>query len=228
LYDTENDPWEINNLAENPEYADVLKRMRTANREWVGRIKDTGFIPEADRVDRAEETPMYDYMRSGNIDLELIIDAAEVATLGNVENLPALKSYLKSEESAIRYWGATGLLILGDEAAPAKGDLLAALNDKSANVVIVSAEALYNLGEEEAAKNALLSVLENPNEFARAHALNTIDCIEEKSQEMIDGVINMIKTSPQMTRNRYDLRAARWLVEKWGLNPADYQFEFDW
>jgi|GEM_PF-3141058 len=174
------------------------------------------------------ELLMYDYMRSGNINLEPIMDAAEMATIGKIENLPALQFYLKNDESAIRYWGATGLLILGDEAAPAKGDLLAALNDKSANVVTVAAEALYNLGETEAAKKALLSVLENPNEFARCHALNAIDCIEEKSAEMIDGVINMIKTSPQMTRNRYDLRAARWLVEKWGLNPADYQFEFDW
>ncbi|HDR50512.1 MAG TPA: sulfatase [Mariniphaga anaerophila] len=228
LYNTEDDPWEINNLAGDPAYADVLERMRAANREWVSRIKDTGFIPEADRVDRAGETPMYDYMRSGNINLEPIMDAAEMATIGKIENLPALQFYLKNDESAIRYWGATGLLILGDEAAPAKGDLLAALNDKSANVVTVAAEALYNLGETEAAKKALLSVLENPNEFARCHALNAIDCIEEKSAEMIDGVINMIKTSPQMTRNRYDLRAARWLVEKWGLNPADYQFEFDW
>jgi arylsulfatase A-like enzyme len=228
LYDTENDPWEINNLARDPAYADVLERMRAANREWVGRIKDTGFIPEADRIDRAGEMPMYDYMRSGKIDLEPIMDAAEVATLGRAENIEELQSYLQNEESAIRYWGATGLLILGNEAAPAKEDLMAALNDESANVITAAAEALYNLGEKEAAKKALLSVLKNPNEFARCHALNAIDCIEEKSPEMLTGVVNMIKTSPEMTRNRYDLRAARWLVEKWGLNPADYEFEFDW
>ncbi|MGC9353278.1 MAG: hypothetical protein ACP5D9_05535, partial [Mariniphaga sp.] len=225
---TENDPWEVNNLANDPAYADVLERMRIANREWMSRIKDTGFIPEADRVERAGETPMYDYMRNGNIDLESIIDAAETATLGKAENLPVLQSYLKSDESAIRYWGATGLLILGEKAAPAKDNLLAALKDKSANVVTVAAEALYNLGEQEAAKKALLSVLEEPNEFARAHALNAIDCIEEKSPEMIDGVVTMIKTSSEMTRNRYDLRAARWLVEKWKLNPEDYNFDFEW
>jgi arylsulfatase A-like enzyme len=228
LYDTENDPWEVNNLATDPAYSDVLQRMRAANRDWVSRIKDTGFVPEADRVDRAGETPMYDYMRSGKIDLESIMDAAEIATLGKVGNLSVLQSYLKNEESAIRYWGATGLLILGDEAAPALEDLIAALNDESANVVTVAAEALYNLGEKEVAKNALLSVLENPNEFARCHALNAIDCIEEKSPELVNGVVTMIKESAQMTRNRYDLRAARWLVEKWELNPADYEFEFEW
>ena len=58
------------------------------------------------------------------------------------------------------------------------------------------------LGEKEAAKNALHRVLENPNEFARCHVLNTIDCIEEKSPEMVEGVVNMIEKSPQMTSNR--------------------------
>ena len=123
LYDTENDPWEVNNLAENPKYKDVLERMRTANKKWVARINDTGFIPEADRVDRAGEMPMYDYMRSGKINLEEIMEAAEVATLGKVETLEELKGYLKNDESAVRYWGASGLLILGKEAAPAIEEL---------------------------------------------------------------------------------------------------------
>ncbi len=228
LYDTENDPWEINNLAADPAYSDVLERMRAANRNWVSRIKDTGFIPEADRIERAREMPIYDYMRSANIDLESIIDAAETATLGKVENLQTLQNYLKSDESAIRYWGATGLLILGQEAMPAKADLLTALNDASANVVVVAAEALYNLGEKEAAKKALLAVLEHPNEFARCHALNTIDCIEEKSPEIVEGVVSMIQKLPEMNRNRYDLRASRWLVEKWGLNPEKFGLVFNW
>lgn len=228
LYDTENDPWEVNNLAGDPAYNDVLEQMRKANRQWVSRINDTGFIPEADRIDRAGETPMYDYMRSGQIELEPILDAAETATLGKAENLETLQSFLENEESAIRYWGATGMLILGEEAAPAKNDLIAALDDESANVVTVAAEALYNLGEEQKGKEALLGVLENPNEFARCHALNAIDCIEEKSPELINGVVEMIKNSPEMTRNRYDLRAAKWLIEKWELNPEKYDFEFDW
>ncbi len=228
LYDTENDPWEVNNLATDLNYADVLERMRKANREWVTRIHDTGFIPEADRIDRAGETPMYDYMRSGKINNEEIINAAEIATLGEVGNLETLKSFMQNSESAVRYWGATGLLILGDQAKPATDDLKAAINDKSANVVSVAAEALYNLGEKEMAKKALLSVLENPNEMARCHALNVIDCIGENSREMIDGVVKMVNNAESNTRNKYDMRAAKWLIEKWGLDPDEYQIEFAW
>lgn len=228
LYDTENDPWEVNNLVSNPAYKEVLERMRVANKEWVTRIYDTGFIPEADRVDRAGEKSMYDYMRSGEINLEEIMNAAEVATLGKIENIETLKSYLKSNESAVRYWGATGLLILGEKAAQAIDELKMATSDESANVVSMAAEALYNLGEKEMAIKALLLVLENPNEFARCHALNVIDCINEESREIIDGVVKMINNAESNTRNKYDMRAAKWLIEKWDLNPDDYKIEFAW
>ncbi|NCB07578.1 MAG: sulfatase, partial [Bacteroidia bacterium] len=154
LYDTENDPWEVNNLAGNPDYREVLERMRAANLDWMKRINDTGFIPEADRIERTGEMPPYDYMRSGEINLNEIIEAAELATLGNPENLEKMVAFLQNNDSAIRYWGATGLLILGKKAMPALNDLKNAITDRSANVVVVAAEALYKLGETEIAKNA--------------------------------------------------------------------------
>jgi hypothetical protein len=228
LYDTENDPWEINNLADNPEYKNILVKMRQAGIEWSGKIKDAGFIPEADLKDRTEEMPIYDYMRSGEIDLERVINAADIAISGNSENLETLKTFLKDDESAVRYWGAAGMLILGQKAAPAKADLQSALNDKSANVVTVAAETLYNLGEKEAALKALTAVLKNPNEFARCHALNAIDCMDESSPFIIGEVVNMTKASANINRGSYDLRAARWLFQKWELIPEDYGLSFDW
>lgn len=47
LYDTAKDPWELTNLAELPEYANRLARMREATEGWQDRIGDTGMIPEA-------------------------------------------------------------------------------------------------------------------------------------------------------------------------------------
>lgn len=228
LYDTENDPWEINNLAGNPEYKDVLTRMRQAGLAWSRRIKDAGFVPEAGLSDRAGDMPVYDYMRSGKIDPDRIINAADIATSGKSENLETLKTFLQDDESAIRYWGATGMLILGEKAVPAKEELVEALDDESSNVVTVAAEVLYNLGEKELALEALASVLKYPNEFARCHALNAIDCIEENSPFIVEAVINMVKESPEIVRTSYDLRAARWLFQKWGLIPEDYGISFNW
>jgi N-sulfoglucosamine sulfohydrolase len=47
LYDTANDPWELENLAEVPQYAERLARMRRATQRWQDEIGDTGMLPEA-------------------------------------------------------------------------------------------------------------------------------------------------------------------------------------
>jgi hypothetical protein len=46
LYDTQKDPWELNNLADRPQYAERLARMREATEAWQDRIGDTGMVPE--------------------------------------------------------------------------------------------------------------------------------------------------------------------------------------
>ena len=46
LYDTAGDPHEVKNLADDPEYKDVLERMRKAHMKWVKETRDIGRIPE--------------------------------------------------------------------------------------------------------------------------------------------------------------------------------------
>ena len=46
LFDTEADPHEVVNLAERPEHAETLKRMRAALERWQEDIGDSGLIPE--------------------------------------------------------------------------------------------------------------------------------------------------------------------------------------
>ena len=228
LYDTENDPWEVNNLANDPEYREVLERMRGAAKEWMLEIHDTGFIPEAELIDRTEGTTAYDYMRNSDINLEQLIEAANLASTAKEEDLSQLMDLLNSEEAAKRYWGATGLLILGEKARPALGALEKALNDSSPNVKSVAAEALYGLGAKEKALQALAEVLMTPNSFARTHALNVIDSIEDESKTSLDAVIAMVENAGELDRSQYDLRAARGLLEKWNINPSDYGFDMDW
>ena len=220
LYDTENDPWEVKNLAGDPNYKEVLERMQNAAKGWMESIYDSGFIPEADRSDRAGEMPIYDYMRTSAVPLKTIMEAADLASMGDKENLNQYVENLKSDDSAVRYWGATGLLILKEDARPAIQDLKNAVNDSSADVAVVAAAELYYLGEKKLAKNALLKALQNANQFARTHALNTVDCIDEKSPEIVKGVIEMIKSQDSNARNNYDMRAAFGLLNKWGIDQT--------
>lgn len=215
LYDIENDPWEVNNLARNPEYRNVLESMRLANNEWIRRIDDTGFIPEAEWADKVGEQSLYDFMRSGKINFERILKVADRATSGETGNIDLLKSFLKDEDRSVRYWGVTGLLILGEKAAPAIEELRQAVQDQSGAVAIAAAEALYNMGEKDIARSTLLKQLKSPDEFVRCQALNTVDCIDEKSTEIIRGVTELMTDTVNGSEDTYDRRAAKWLGEKW-------------
>ena len=46
LYDLENDPHNINNLAKNSNYEDELEKLRSRHLEWMKEINDVGLIPE--------------------------------------------------------------------------------------------------------------------------------------------------------------------------------------
>jgi len=229
LYDTESDPWEVTNLADDPGHREVLHRMRQANREWVLEIRDSGFIPEAELAIRTSDgTPIYDYMRESSVELEQIVAAAELATSATRGDLDRLTRMVQSDESAIRYWGVTGLLILGKDAAAAVGVLREAVRDESHSVQVVAAEALYRLGVREAARRGWIEVIESGDEIARAHALNAIEIVGEDSGEVRDAVIDMARRAETLTRQYYDHRSARLLFDRWGLDITSEGVAVDW
>jgi N-sulfoglucosamine sulfohydrolase len=216
LFNIENDPWEVNNLAKKPAYADRLAEMRKVLLEKSLEIRDAGFIPEADRIVRTGAIPAYDYMRTGTVPYVEITQAAFLATEANPENLQRLLALLENEDSAIRYWGAQGLLILGENALPGLEQVKKAAFDVSWNVSIVAAELLYKLGDKEMAIKALKRVLACNQVMARTCALNCIDVIGE-GPEQFQQSCEDIFTRYDVVDRQYDVRVAQWLIEKWNL-----------
>ncbi|MCC5905846.1 MAG: sulfatase-like hydrolase/transferase [Balneolaceae bacterium] len=228
LYDTQNDPWEVNNLAGDPDYNQILEQMRKANKKWMVNIHDSGFLPEAEMIDRPGDQPVYDYLRKSDVSLSRIIEVAEKAIMATDQDVEILVSYLSSEDSAIRYWAATGLLILDEHARSAIDELKAALKDSSTSVRTVVSESLYNLGEKNLARSGFLDALKTPNEFARTHVLNVIDSVDEDSAQIQNGVIQMAQQAGTLTRQHYDHRAAKVLMDKWRIDPEKYDIVVDW
>ena len=56
LYDTVTDPFEMNNLAGNPDYAEDLERHRSAVDAWRDQVGDMGEVDESQMVHRATTT----------------------------------------------------------------------------------------------------------------------------------------------------------------------------
>lgn len=52
LYDTEADPYEVNNLADKPELAETKARMAAALEKWMKDIHDLGGVPEDELIER--------------------------------------------------------------------------------------------------------------------------------------------------------------------------------
>src|SRR5690606_37010483 len=121
-----------------------------------------------------------------------------------------------------------GLLILGNKAVPAIPALKEALNDPSPNVVTVASEALYNLGEKGMGRSGFERVLKARNSFARTHVLNAIESVGDESRGLKDAVISMAKNAGEMTRDHYDHRAAKVLLDKWGINPKEHGISYAW
>jgi arylsulfatase A-like enzyme len=146
LYDTANDPHQINSLASDPKQADRLKEMRKLLRAWMLDVKDMGFIPEEDLAVRIKGTTAYDLARSDKAPpIERIIDAAElVGVTGRAMNQQI--KLLKDPDPAVRYWAAVGLRASGPNAILVARALGAAMKDPAPAVAIEAAWALVDLG----------------------------------------------------------------------------------
>lgn len=215
LYHIESDPHNIHNLADDPEYQEALKEHRQAMDDWLLRIKDKNFIPEGEYLASVKDTNGYDYYQGENYDLKRIKEVADIAIEGDPENLSVLKEALKDQDPVVRFWGAQGCCVLKEKARELEGVLLATLEDDSPDVRIASAEALYFMGEEQAAMNSLKKVLqmdriEPPDalERVRTHALNVINLMDEEDIRFFE---EEIKSISQQESN-YDKRVAEYLL----------------
>jgi len=231
LYDTENDPWEVNNLADKPDYSKVLDRMRNALNEWRLETADAGIIPETEYSVLAGNKSIYDYVRSSECPYEELLRASDLAVMGGPEDLDTFISYLNSDNSAMRYWGVTGLLILKDAARPATPVLKEAADDKSASVRTLAAEALHGLGEKDTAWEMYISILQDTVNFDmtdRNFALNSIDAVNDKNPEIIEAVkkiyeANESKLTGFARFNLYDVSVCEWLMKEWGISESNQE-----
>jgi N-sulfoglucosamine sulfohydrolase len=165
FYRIEGDPWELENRLEEPELQDQVARMRTYLRDEIMASRDAGFIPEGMMERLAGPRTIYDYVQSDAYPLEEIVELADRASDGQVRHLPDLIAALDSPHPVLRYWGATGCLILQEQAAPARTKLLELLDDEWGDVRVVAAEGVAYLGEQEQGIRTIEAVLSSGSSY---------------------------------------------------------------
>lgn len=177
LYDVQDDPWEVRNLAGDPRYAADLHRLRAANDLWVREHCDAGFLPESQLKALSENGTPYEAVRARGFPIERVIETAEIASWRDAKNLPLLIGRLGDAEQAVRYWAATGCVALGRDAQPASAALESCLGDACPEVRIAAAEALCLVGKYAAAKTLLMREVATGDESAR-YASGAIEALK--------------------------------------------------
>jgi arylsulfatase A-like enzyme len=160
LYDLTSDRDEVKNLAADPAHRQTLERMRRAQRDLALRIHDVGFLPEDEIHSRSAGSTPYEMGHDPKkYPLERILAAAELAAGFDSAAVPGLRQALADPDSAVRFWGATGLLARGRAAVePARTELRKALADAAPSVRITAAEALAAHGAADDLEPALAAL----------------------------------------------------------------------
>lgn len=201
LYDLQKDPDEVMNLAKSSEHAAILKKMRSAHLSHIRKIRDIGFLPEGEIHSRAKGSTPYEIARdSKKYPFEKILAAAELATSLKKKDLPKIADLLTDNDSAVRYWGAIGLLTHKKSGTKAFAkELINALNDKSPYVRATAAEALgrYGSKNEQILAVKTLGELADPIEngcFPSMLAMNAIDHLDNKAKPILSRIKSMPRT----------------------------------
>ena len=201
LYDLQNDPDEVINLAKSKEHTNILKKMRSAHLSHIRKIRDIGFLPEGEIHARAKGSTPYEIARnSKKYPFEKILAAAELATSLKKNDLPKIAHLLKDNDSAVRYWGAIGILSHKNAGTKAYSkELINALNDKSPYVQATAAEALGQFGSknEQILAVKTLGKLADPVKngcFPSMLAMNAIDHLDNKAKSLLSLIKSMPRT----------------------------------
>lgn len=203
LYDLNTDRDEVRNLADSSEHRAILTRLRAALREHLLKVRDVCLLPEPELHARSTGSTPYEMARdAGKYPLEKILAAAELASSLDPAAEPELQRALVDEDSAVRYWGALGVLIRGEKSIQAhSAGLTAALDDESPSVRIVAAEALASHGDEASQKRALdtlgrLMVPKDHGVLTAMTALAAIEALGPKAASLHDRIAKLDPQGP--------------------------------
>ncbi len=115
LYDLKKDPYETQNLANDPDYQEALTGMREKLNNWVLEMPDLSFYPEHYLVNNAFDNPvLFGQKHKSNIKKYIEIANLQLGEYSEVK--PEIEKALKSEDTWQRYWGLIVCSRFGEDA----------------------------------------------------------------------------------------------------------------
>jgi N-sulfoglucosamine sulfohydrolase len=191
--------------------------MRASLHAWMVGTRDTSLLPEVEMCHQSKGSSPYTMARAeGPLHVARVLNAAELVGRGPGQ-LDNLREALGSPNTAIKFWGATGLAALGPQAAPATEQLKAALKDRAPNVRLAAAEVLCRLGHQDDALPVLLGHLTDENPRVRLTAAIHLVAVAEKARSIKPRIERIAQgIEPTGTFPMYTRWALDYAMEKMG------------
>ena len=179
LYNLEADPYELNNLAEDPQYADRLAQLQNECDHWQRDVRDAHIVPESILI--TEEQSL---SSRWNIFHGAHGEERWGRVFAAVMNRASLKERSQSDDAGERWWNlahmADSNLSKSDEA-----NLLNGLSDESPAVMIMAARLMYQRKlHRRAAVATLRDLLHHKIPAVQHAAILTVDEVEGLADEL--------------------------------------------
>ncbi|UCD52882.1 MAG: sulfatase-like hydrolase/transferase [Phycisphaerales bacterium] len=179
LYDLENDPDEVRNLAGDPAHAEVLLELRMLMQRQVKSMPDLSFVPEPVFLKEGKANPV-SYGQKQKAAIGRLVEIADLTLRPFSEASGLIAQALDSERASERYWGLITCSAFGTKATTfyAKAKELAA-NDPSNLVRVRAAEFLGLTGAADPRPTILAALKRSRDRFEVGLILNTVTLLRD-------------------------------------------------
>jgi len=217
LYDLESDPFEVNNLAGNPAYRDVLLEMRKAHLNWEQETFDTGFMPETYSLQNLDDKTAYEIARNPDIlPLDSILSLAELHGQSPDDQM-SMKEFLSSTHSLVRYWALTNMLYADMPCLTCLMEVQKIMMEDVPVNKLAAAELMLKYRRDETAQEVVVESLQSDDQALALMAARVFELNKSRMPEVTEQVREIHKDICACAGDRfkgYDVYAC------WALNEA--------
>lgn len=207
LFDTQNDPWETKNLADEKQYQSRIKQMQAVLKKEIITKRDIMFLPEGEMAAISESNTPYEYrLNATDYPVSAIYNAAALSGFKDKATLQQQIKLLADKNKIIRYWAVTGLLSQSQSNLSAHlPKIESSIADPYPPVAITAAALLYKLNGNKKAVETIKQFILADNNYWSAMAVNFLLYSNNK-----EPFIETVRECLQMKNRTYPVRAGCW------------------